>query len=79
MALVAEAAEAILEELIPYLFGFSYWDCLITDESKLGDFEPEYPADVSAAKIEERFGIQIANLPDYRLVTICSAISVRRN
>jgi hypothetical protein len=69
------AVEDIMADLIPKVFGFSYYDCYISDDSSLTDFEPHHPASRSLEKIAAEYGIDTAALPDMKLVTIAEAIA----
>lgn len=73
-----EAFETTLEDMIPKLFRFSYYDCYLSDDSSLSDFEPEYPVSHSLDRLTAEYGIDPAALPDLKLVTICEAIATRR-
>jgi len=66
--------EDTLAEMMPRLFGFSYEDCLITDDSSVGDFTPDFTTEDIAANLFREYGIQLADLPDDRLVSIARAI-----
>jgi hypothetical protein len=71
--------EPVFEELFPAVLGHDYHDCVITDESSLGDFAvTEDESDAIRAKLAAAYGIDLSELPDDRLVTVAREIVARR-
>jgi hypothetical protein len=71
--------ESVLEELFPTVLGYSYHDCIITDESSLGDFaSSEEESERMSDTLASAYGIALSELPDDRLVTVARAVASRR-
>ena len=70
------ALEDVFRELMPKVFGFSFDDCFISDQSSLTDFTDK---EEELLQLEERirslFEVDVSTLPDKRLVTIAKAIA----
>ena len=64
--------EELVMELILFVFDFDLM--FITDKSSLSDFDSQPNSSEYPARIRERFGVDVATLPDDRLVTILEAI-----
>lgn len=74
-----EALEDVFREFIPNMFGCAYDECFISDQSSLTDFTVD---DDELANIQVRlralYDIDVADLPDDRLVTIVRSIAESR-
>ena len=63
-----------VEDLAPRFFseilGLDYADCLITDESELGDFRVEATSDLFYDRIAEVYGVNVRDIESGNIVEI---------
>ena len=72
---LVEKYQDIAREVMPRILGYEFDDCLITDESSLGDF-PE-PDEEYLRKLGVLYGLHPSSFPDLRLVTIFEKVATR--